>query len=272
MLDGYTDPTVYIDGIAHEAQLSGGHFVTHTTNRNVKTAVMYKYNENGIPTGMAVWELSYNGTYYVAKELTGLRDLFAYDGFSVRITGDSGIRFVTSMSRTTRDNLVGSGVDGYKLKEMGTLAIPLSYTSTYPLVYGGAQVAKGLAYGTDSTGKFWNSYLTKTDTRYSFASVLTKVAVKNYKRDILFCGYAVLTKDGKDIVVHGPSKYNNIYDLSKKLLDMGRYQVGTPTGDFLKKTVDDYDVYIAPQEAPETPDATVSGGDGKNESVSGGDS
>ena len=274
-LDGYTDSTIYIDGVAYEAQLSGGHFVTHTTNRNVKTAVMYKYNESGIPTGMAVWELSYNGTFYVAKELTGLRDLFAYDGFSVRITGDSGIRFVTSMARSTRDALVGNGVDGYKLKEMGTLALPLAYTSSYPLIYGGQYVAKGLAYGTDANGKFWNSYLSKTDTRYSFASVLTKVEVKNYKRDILFCGYAVLTKDGKDVVIHGPSKYNNIYDLSKKLIDMGRYQEGTATGDFLRKTVADYDAYMAQQEAAKMPDATVSGSDaqaGEEESVSGGDS
>ena len=30
---------------------------------------------------------------------------------------------------------------------------------------------------------------------------------------------------------------------------MGRYQEGTATGDFLRKTVADYDVYMAQQEA-----------------------
>ena len=63
--------------------------------------------------------------------------------------------------------------------------------------------------------------------------------------------------------------------MSKKLIDMGRYQEGTATGDFLRKTVADYDAYVAQQEAAKMPDATVSGSDaqaGEEESVSGGDS
>ena len=271
ILDGYNDAKIYIDGKEYEAVKHGGYYVTHAADGNAKIAVMYKYDANGIPTGMAVWELSYNGTYYNATELTSFRDLLSYDGFAIRITGDTGIRFVTGIKTSVRDALTTGGLHGYTLKELGTLALPESYLDKYPLVYGGTSVKKGISYGTDSEGKFWNTYLTKNEKQYTYASVLTKIQVQNYARRTAFRGYAVLTKDGKDTIIYGPMRASNIYDLAVRFLGKGTYPEGSAARLFLEKIVSDYDAYLESLNPPKESNPMVSDGDATEGTVSDGD-
>ena len=55
-----------------------------------KTAAAYQYNASGIPTGMYVWRLSYNGSCYTATAIPEFENLFSYHGFSVRYMGNTG--------------------------------------------------------------------------------------------------------------------------------------------------------------------------------------
>ena len=57
-----------------------------------KTAAAYQYNASGIPTGMYVWRLSYNGSCYTATAIPEFENLFSYHGFSVRYMGNTGLR------------------------------------------------------------------------------------------------------------------------------------------------------------------------------------
>ena len=88
---GYDAGTeIYIDGVPYTSaswsQNTSARLVS-VGKQGAKTAVMYQYNASGIPVGMYVWLLEYNGTYYTAQAVPELQDLFSYHGFSVRYTG-----------------------------------------------------------------------------------------------------------------------------------------------------------------------------------------
>ena len=70
---------------------------------------------------MYVWTMEYRNNAYVATEQPELTDLLTYHGFSIRITGKAGIRFKTGISTDLRARLLNGGVNGYSLKEYGTL-------------------------------------------------------------------------------------------------------------------------------------------------------
>lgn len=56
---------------------------------------------------------------------------------SIRITGKAGIRFKTGISTDLRAQLLGNGVNGYHLKEYGTLVMNNANRTSYPMIKGG---------------------------------------------------------------------------------------------------------------------------------------
>ncbi len=102
-----------------------------------KTAAAYQYNASGIPTGMYVWRLSYNGSYYTATAVPEFENLFSYHGFSVRYTGNTGLRCTFGIDTAKKSQLIsGSGLAGYRITEMGTLIMRPDLHAQYPMVYG----------------------------------------------------------------------------------------------------------------------------------------
>ncbi len=239
--EGYTDAHIYLDGVAYDASLKNGNYVITAPDGSARTAVMYQYNESGVPTGMNVWRLEYNKTGYSAAELPELKDLLTYHGFSVRITGRSGIRYKTGVSVENRQKLLGAGIQGDTLKEYGTLIMNDANRGTYPMVLGGQKVSKGVSYGTDSNGQHVDTIYEKVDNRYRYTAVLVGLPVEQYKTEFAFRGYMTLTKDGQDITLYGPIVARSIYNLSRQLLDMGLYPEGSEAANFLQQLVSDAD-------------------------------
>ena len=238
---GYADSRIYLDGVPYEASLKNGHYVITAPDGSARTAIMYQYNESGVPTGMNVWRLEYDKTGYRATELPELRDLLTYHGFSIRITGRSGIRFKTGLTVENRQKLLGSGIQGYTLKEYGTLIMNDANRASYPMVLGGQKVSKGVSYGTDNSGQHVDTIYEKVDNRYRYTAVLVGLPVEQYKTEFAFRGYMTLTKDGQDITLYGPIVARSIYNLSRQLLDMGLYPEGSETANFLQQLVSDAD-------------------------------
>ena len=202
---------------------------------------MYQYDTSSTATGMAIWELTHNGTQYSATEVTGLRNLLTYHGFSMRITGKTGIRIKTGIDGIVRQNLLSSGVGGYTLKEYGTLVLPSSYLAQYPLVKDGAMVRSGLSYGYDTNGTLQDKYFEIRNGRYRFTSVLVDIAVSPYKTEYAFRGYITLTKNGQDYTFHGPIAYRSSYNLANQVIASGQYEVASSADIFLKQIIADAD-------------------------------
>ena len=238
---GYSDTTVYLDGVAYTATPSNGRYYVKAPHTNVKNAVVYQYDGAGVPVGMYVWSLSYGNNAYTAAEQPGLQDLLTYHGFSVRVTGKSGIRFKTGISPDTRASLLGGGINGYRLKEYGTLVMNNENRAKYPMIKGGEKVLGGISYGKNPDGSTVDKVFETKDGRYRFTSVLVGLPVNQYKVEYAFRGYAVLEKDGGETIVYGPPVARSIYALAQQLINMGTYPVGSEADLFLRKIISDAD-------------------------------
>lgn len=236
---GYDASTIYMDGIPYTPQVRNNRRIVTVPNGNAQAAVVYRYNENGAPIGMYVWTLEYRNNAYAVTEQPGLTDLLTYHGFSIRITGKAGIRFKTGISADLRNTLLTGGVNGYYLKEYGTLVMNNANRNTYPMIKGGEKVISGLAYGTDSNGAHQDSIYETVDGRYRYTSVLVGLPADQYKVEYAFRGYIVLTKDNKDITIYGPAMAKSIYSLAEQVLNMGTYASGSEADAFLRKLISD---------------------------------
>lgn len=240
--EGYDDKAVYIDGIKYAVQVKDGTVTLELPDDTAGSATVMRYNAKGVPVGMYVWTLEYNDDAYKVTAQPELTDLLTYHGFSIRITDKSGIRFKTGISADLRKKLLQTdGVDGYRLKEYGTLIMTDANRKTYPMVVGGQKVLQGMAYGTDASGTFKDSIYETVDNRYRYTSVLVGMPASQYKVDYAFRGYATLTKDGRDITIYGPTVAKNIYSLAEQLLQMKIYEEGSDADLYLRKLIKDAD-------------------------------
>lgn len=203
-----------------------------------KTAAAYQYNASGIPTGMYVWRLSYNGSYYTATAVPEFENLFSYHGFSVRYTGNTGLRCTFGIDTAKKSQLIsGSGLAGYRITEMGTLIMRPDLHAQYPMVYGSNKLGGGKTYGVIN-GKFSDKVIRRVNGRDQFANVLTKLPPERYNTSYIFRAYAVMEKDGSSVVIYGPEMSRSMYTVCKQILNCGDFKPGTSGYKFLKNIVD----------------------------------
>lgn len=194
---GYTDTTVWLDGVPYTAVVRNGQYIVTARDTSAKTAVVYQYNGSGVPIGMYLWTLEYKNNAYAVTAQPALADLLTYHGFSIRVTGKSGIRFKTGISADLRSRLTSSGVNGYKLKEYGTLVMNNANRGSYPMVLGGEKVLSGMSYGINGSGVAEDKIYETVDGRHRYTSVLVGLPVDQYKVEYAFRGYAILENNGK---------------------------------------------------------------------------
>lgn len=269
---GYDATTVFVDGVPYDTvkRSDGGtkqRYIATVSGGDAESAVVFEYNAKGTPTGMYVWTLGYKNGAYTATAQPELEDLLTYHGFAIRITGKSGIRFMTGISTDVRSRLIAEGVNGYTLKEYGTLSIKDSVRDKYPLVKGGKKVMSGVSYGINRDGVMIDKILKTADGRHHYASVLVGLPATEYKTLFAFGGYIILEKDGVETTIYGPVMAKSIYGVAEQLLARGDYEVGSKTDLFLRQLIADGDA--ASEQTDTSKEESVSGGDAGNETVSG---
>lgn len=238
---GFADTTVWVDGVAYGGETRNGRVIAKSPNGEAKTAVVYQYNEAGVPTDMYVWTLSYANGAYTATACPQLQNLLSYHGFSIRITGNSGIRFKTGISADTRAALTADGIAGYKLKEYGTLVMNNANRAVYPMIKGGEKVLSGLSYGMNADGVLEDKIYENVDGRHRYTSVLVGLPADQYKVEYAFRGYIILEKDGQETIIYGPVVARSIYALANQILNTGTYEVGSAADTFLRQLISDAD-------------------------------
>ena len=247
--EGYDTSTIYVDGVAYPTETKFGYQVANLPNTDAKTAIAYKYNASGVPEGMYVWELTYTQkNKYQATALPNFENLLSYHGFSIRITGKSGMRFKSGIIEAMKQQMTAGTVDGYSLVEYGTLIMSDSNRAKYPMVLDGKKVKKGTSFGVENGQPVDRVYKT-VDGRVQYTAVLINLEIPYYQTVIAFRPYAVLQKDGKQVVLYGGIRTNSIYSLSKKALEHGLCAEGSPEDIFVKQLIADADAYAAEQAA-----------------------
>lgn len=247
--EGYDTTTIYVDGVAYPTETKFGYQVANLPNTDAKTAIAYKYNASGVPEGMYVWELTYTQkNKYQVTALPNFENLLSYHGFSIRITGKSGMRFKSGIIEAMKQQMTAGTVDGYSLVEYGTLIMSDYYRAKYPMVLDGKKVKKGISFGVEN-GQPVDRVYKIVDGRVRYTAVLINLEIPYYQTVIAFRPYAVLQKDGKQVVLYGGIRTNSIYSLSKKALEHGLCAEGSPEDIFVKQLIADADAYAAEQAA-----------------------
>lgn len=203
-----------------------------------KTAAAYQYNASGIPTGMYVWRLSYNGSCYTATAIPEFENLFSYHGFSVRYTGNTGLRCTFGIDTSKKTHLISaSGLGGYRITEMGTLIMRPDLHADNPMVYGSKKVSAGRTYWVEN-GKVNNRVIRKVNGRDYFANVLIRLPENRYNTAYIFRPYALMDNHGENIVIYGPEMSRSMYTVCKQIMDRGDFKPGTSGYQFLNNIVD----------------------------------
>lgn len=211
---------VWINGVAYPVEKDGDQFSIHLPEEAAvkvgSSMVSYSYNvgdANDIhtqyPTGMRVWIVKQNseGNYY-AKRVTLLDNLLQYSGSSIRISGNKGIRMITSITKSNKKAMTSKGLAGYKLVEYGTaLCWAKDLEGGKPMTLGQSYVKSNYAY------KFGvaDPVFATTDDLVQYTNVLVGFTLDQCKDDIAMRPYIILTDaNGYQITIYGGIVYRSI--------------------------------------------------------------
>ena len=118
---------VTLDGVAYPIQKDGeGNAYVDLPVAESYLLTAYSYNDatdahGRYPTGMRCYRLTRNGAAVQVECLSAFDNLLRYAGTSIRLTGNKGIRMITSVDGALKSALIKEGVYGLTLVEYGTV-------------------------------------------------------------------------------------------------------------------------------------------------------
>lgn len=209
--------TVWVDGIEYAVQNSGGsYYVDLPADSTPGSMVTYSYHignaadiHTQYPIGMQVWELNKNADgSYTPEKVEELNNILQYSGSSIRITGNKGIRMITSIEQNKKSDLTSGGLAGYKLLEYGTvLAWSSNLAGGNPLVLGQDYAKSNYAYKKGVA----DPVFAYTDNLMQYTNVLVGFTLDECKDDIAMRPYMILEdENGEQMTIYGGIVHRSI--------------------------------------------------------------
>ena len=116
-VDGQTWPVKTEDGVCYAAVPETGDLLTTYTYTQGSSAQTHDNYYNN----MSVYRIIREDTGARVEKIEELSNLMRYSGCSIRVTGNRGIRMITSLDQSTKAALTSTGLAGYTLVEYGTV-------------------------------------------------------------------------------------------------------------------------------------------------------
>lgn len=158
---------------------------------------------------MQVWALNRNADgSFTPEKVEALSNILQYSGSSIRITGNKGIRMITSMEQSKKNDLTSGGLAGYQLLEYGTV---LSWTSD---LAGGDSLVLGRDYARSNYA--YKKGVADPVFAYSgnlmqYTNVLVGFTMDQCADDIAMRPYMILEKpDGSQMTIYGGTVHRSI--------------------------------------------------------------
>ena len=202
---------VYVEGLPCAVKKDGDSAYIDLPDAEDRYLVTYTYHEGDgedvhtqYPTGMKVYKVVGGQIVHIPE----LDDLLQYSGSSIRITGNKGIRMITSLEKTKKAALTGAGLGGFTLEEYGTV---LSFAGEIGegdgLVLGRSFARSNYAYKKGEADPVFAA----TKDLVQYTNVLVGFSLDQCKDDIAMRPYIVL-KDGEGalITLYGGTIYRSI--------------------------------------------------------------
>ena len=208
---------VWIDGIRYPVKTQGdAAFVDLPDGAAVSSMVTYGYHvgdpndvHTQYPVSMQVWALRMRQDgNYTAHRIQELDDILQYSGSSIRITGNKGIRMITSIESHKRDALIQDNLAGYKLLEYGTvLALSGELEGGKPLTLGQSYARSNFAYKRDVADPIFAI----SGNLVQYTNVLVGFSLDQCREDIAMRSYMILEDaSGSQVTLYGGTVYRSI--------------------------------------------------------------
>ena len=212
---------VYVDGVLTSVNSDSKIFTSRTT----KLLTTYTYKNAldsdvhaNYPTSMKTYLLKYQkdrvGTI---THLDYLDNALIYAGTSIKITGNKGIRSITSIPTSLKNALTSSGINGYKAIEYGTI---MGWASNLdeneePTIYkqndGTYKATKGTkAKAYDRATNYLMTYKEANGTSKYTNPLVGNFSNDDCSRDFAIRPYMILTDGTNEIVSYGGTLYRSI--------------------------------------------------------------
>ncbi len=232
---------VYVDGIATPLEVEGDYATVRLSKSGPQSIVIYELNTTNTsdphavyPTHMSTWLVSQSGNTYTVTRHYSLDDLLVYAGSSIRVSGNKGIRMITGISTTVKDQLTGSGIHGYTLVETGTLIAWSDKVANGSLTFDTPGVSRGKAYVEGSKDPVFS---TSGGVEYYTNVLVGFSTAEQYKRDLSMRPYAILEDaSGKQFVVYGGTVQRSIGYIAEQ--NANSFQPGTAAYNYVHSIIE----------------------------------
>ena len=163
------------------------------------------------PSKMYAWYLTYDSATdtYKPHPIPELNNFLLYQGTSIRLKGNQGIRIFTAVNSNNRSKLIDGTLltgelSGYRLVEYGTL-FKWGEKDTTPLLNGGS--AKSVAFNAKTN---MDAVFSEQNGTILYTGVLTGIDPDLCGKELVLRPYMVLEKDGEQITIYGGILQRNI--------------------------------------------------------------
>ena len=147
-----------------------------------------------------------------------------YAGASIRVTGNPGVRIITSVPRNAKSALTGSGLNGWILVEDGTV---LGYEESGSNPTLTTSVLHNYAYKRGSS----NPVFKTTDSVEQFTNAITFNSLDKCRLKLVIRPYMTITKEGDTITLYGGLIHRSIGSIANQ--NRNAFQAGTPQYEFI---------------------------------------
>ena len=239
----YTDPltgslTVTVEGAVNGsvAYADGMELVVQDgkitlPNSSVKAFTVVQYNSNEIstnypiPNSMKVYFVSLDdwGNYQAIRD-PAFDGVMQYAGASIRVTGNPGVRIITSVPKNIKSALTGSGINGWTLVEDGTV-LGYEENGSNPSLTNSA--LHNYAYKRGSA----NPVFKTTDSVEQFTNAVTFSSLDKCRLKLVIRPYMTITKGGETVTLYGGVIHRSIGSIANQ--NRNAFQAGTPQYEFI---------------------------------------
>ena len=195
--------TLEIDGISYVVNSDGRIILEKEPSSAIAVFYTYKNGSDAhtsYPTGMKVYRIVKNGASCTLQPISDLDNVLQYSGSSIRITGNRGIRMITSVPVDKKNALTSSGLAGYTLLEYGTVVAWASDVGNGNLTLNTAGAKTAFAYKRGVADPVFKN----TGSLVQFTNVLVGFTAEQCKPDLVMRPYMKLqASDGTVETIYG---------------------------------------------------------------------
>ena len=203
--------TVSVDGISCPVSADG----SISLPKDAKIIEAFTFQNGGsadphlrYPTSLTVWRVTKDAAgRSIVTRLSELDNILQYSGFSIRISGNPGIRMITSVPTDKKSKLMAGKLAGYTLEEDGALIAWADSVGNSDMTLSSSGVRSACAYKKGVSDPVFNT----TGNLTQYTNVLVDFNNSQVPRDLAMRSYMILSdKSGQRIVLYGGTVVRSI--------------------------------------------------------------